>query len=207
MPIHAVLTGDITNSTKLKPVIEKKLLKDLYEILATFKFEFYRGDSFQAYINNPEESLRVALLCRAAAISKTDANDQIPVDIRISIGIGTIATPLRTLGSAKGEAFVLSGRTFDEMHKNASKLSIRTNHKIINTGLQILTEYTNAIFKEITSKQAEVVFLLLQKETQQLAAEKLQKSKSTISQIARAARWSELESILKNFEDLINQLK
>ena len=56
MNTQAVLTGDIVNSTKISAAAEKKLLKVLQQVLAAYKFEFYRGDSFQVYIKNPAEA-------------------------------------------------------------------------------------------------------------------------------------------------------
>jgi hypothetical protein len=69
MALRAVLTGDIVNSTRLKKIAEKKLLKILTAALAAHQFEFYRGDSFQVYVRNPAEALKIALICRTAAIS------------------------------------------------------------------------------------------------------------------------------------------
>src|SRR5258708_31754381 len=76
--IHAVLTGDIANSTKLEPPMEKELIKALKEILEPYKYEFYRGDSFQIYRKKPVSSLRLALLCRTQAITMTDGMHEAP---------------------------------------------------------------------------------------------------------------------------------
>jgi transposase len=58
----------------------------------------------------------------------------------------------------------------------------------------------------MTAKQAEVIFELLKGDTQQQVAEKLNKSKSTISQHVTAGRWDEIERILKNYKKLIELL-
>ncbi len=50
--VQAVITGDIVNSTLLDPQQEKKLIKKLSEILEPHKYEFFRGDSFQAFIKD-----------------------------------------------------------------------------------------------------------------------------------------------------------
>lgn len=206
MTIHAVLTGDIVNSTKLKAVVEKKLVKTLNDILKPYKFEFYRGDSFQVYMKEPCKALQVALLCRTAAIRTAQGEDIASSDIRISIGIGNVQMPVKILGSAKGEAFVLSGRLFDEMQKTDTRLSIAIEKNIANTGLLVIADYVNTIYEKMTAKQAEVIFLLLKGETQQNIANTLKKSKSTISQFASAARWTEIEKLLQHYENLINQL-
>ncbi len=70
MAVQAVLTGDIVNSTKLSKARELKLTSCLTGLFIEFdsKLEFYRGDSFQAYVKNPANALRLALLSRTAAI-------------------------------------------------------------------------------------------------------------------------------------------
>ena len=206
MAIQAVLTGDIVNSTKLKKAVEKKLLSLLYSTLSAYKFEFYRGDSFQVYITKPEEALRTALLCRTAAIS-ISKNEEIDLsDVRMSIGIGIVKTPVKTLGAAKDEAFVLSGRAFDELEKTSTRLSISSGNNLANAGLAVIADYINAIFKMMTGKQAEVMFELLKGQTQQEVATLLKRSKSTIHQHVISGRWSEIEKLLQQYENIINQL-
>lgn len=206
MAVRAVLTGDIVNSTRLKKVTEKKLLKILTAALAKYQFEFYRGDSFQVYVKNPVEALQTALLCRTAAIS-VSKNETINLsDVRISIGIGTVTMQVKTLGTAKGEAFILSGRAFDEMTGTDTRLVIATANSLANAGLQIIADYLNAILKVMTGKQAEVIFELLQGKTQQQVAELLKKSKSTVHQHVTAGRWTEIEKLLQQYENIINQL-
>ena len=50
--LHAVLTGDIVNSTLLDPVAGKGLQKALKGALTSYLHEFYRGDSFQVYMKD-----------------------------------------------------------------------------------------------------------------------------------------------------------
>lgn len=206
MAMRAVLTGDIVNSTQLEKSGEKKLLKALHQVLEPYKFEFYRGDSFQVYMKDPQKSLRVALLCRLIAIGLNQGEYLTATDIRISIGIGNVITPVRTLGSAKGEAFVLSGRSFDEIQKTETRLAITAENKVVNTGLQVIADYINSILKGMTAKQAEVVVELLKGQIQQKVTTLLNKSKSTISQLVSAGRWNEIEKLLLQYETLINQL-
>jgi hypothetical protein len=205
MPIHAVLTGDIVNSTKLERAIEKKLFKALQHILSPYPFEFYRGDSFQAYIKDPVISLHIALLCRTLAISMT-RKQAAPSDVRVSLGIGQVLAPVRTLHSAKGEAFILSGRAFDEIQLTRTRLSIVTADPLANTGLQVMADYINSMYAKMTAKQAEVILELLQGKTQEKVGAGLKKSTSTINQLAAAGRWPEIKKTLQQFENLINQL-
>ena len=204
--IHAVLTGDIVNSTRLAPGAEKQLLKALDKVLSPYQYEYYRGDSFQAYLEDPQAALRVALLCRTMAIGLTEEKEQGPYDVRISIGIGAVTKPVKKLGSAKGEAFLLSGRSFDEMQKTDTRLAIATGNELANAGLKILTDYINFIFKDMTAKQAMIISGLLVGETQQKLAEDLGKSKSTIYQLTVSGKWPEIDNQLQQFGNLINLL-
>ena len=205
MGIQAVLTGDIVNSTKLVAANEKELLKVLQQVLKPYQFEFYRGDSFQVYIKQAGEALRIALLCRTAAISIFQKEED-KFDIRLSIGIGEMSDPVTKLGAAKGEAFVLSGRTFDEIAKTDIMLAITTANTLANEGMQVIADYINAIFSQMTAKQASVIFELLTGQTQQTVADKLKKSKSTINQHVSSGRWAEIEKLLQQYENIINQL-
>lgn len=206
MAIRAVSTGDIVNSTKLGTAKEKKLLKILQQVLAPHKFEFYRGDSFQVYQKNANEALKTALFCRAAAISISQDEETDLSDVRISIGIGQVKTPVKTLRTAQGEAFLLSGRAFDEIAKIDKRLVIATANALANEGLRVIADYINAIFSVMTSKQAEVIFELLKGETQQTVSGKLKKSKSAIHQRVTSGRWAEIENLLAQYENIINQI-
>ncbi len=209
---HAVLTCDIVNSTKLNRATEKVLLSTLNKLLEPYTYEFYRGDSFQVYLKPKEliESLQIALLCRTAAI-KTPAEDPAtPCDLRTSIGIGTISGTVKKLASAKGEAFLLSGRGLDSLSKSQAHLVISIENgqpNALRHGFELISAYTDSIFHNITTKQAEVIYQLLRGKSQTETVKTLKKSKSTISQLANTAKWSEIEWILLMYKNLINEIK
>jgi hypothetical protein len=206
MAIQAVLTADIVHSTKLLPHQEQKLMRRLRQVLSPYKFEFYRGDSFQAYVKDATLALEAALLCRTAAIGLVQDIKNFTPDVRISIGIGKTKEPPGTLGAARGEAFVLSGRAFDKIAKGNTKLIISTTNELANQGLQVVAGYTNTIFNGMTGKQANVIFELLKGNSQQAAAQKLKKSKSTISQHVTAARWEEIKTLVQQYKNIINHI-
>lgn len=201
--LQAVLTGDIVNSTLLEPAQEKKLIKLIESVLAPHLFEFYRGDSFQVYQKQAGDALKTALLCRTAAIALMPEGSPNAADVRISIGIGDVVTPVKSLATAKGEAFLLSGRTFDDLGKTEGRLIMAVENKIAAAGLAVMSDYINSIFKQMTEKQAEVIFELLNGNSQQQVAEKLNKSKSTISQHVSSGRWDEIERILVNYKKIV----
>ncbi|HZE86072.1 MAG TPA: hypothetical protein VE035_17250 [Puia sp.] len=204
---HAVLTADIVNSTKLDKAVEKALVKEFEKILKPYQYEFYRGDSFQVYVKEPEKSLWVALVCRTAAISMTAGEGEMPVsDLKVSIGIGSVSKPVRSLGTAKGTAFLLSGRSLDYMQGTARRLGVTTGNELADIGLLAITDYIDAIYRKMTAKQAATIYGLLKGATQQQLAQDLEKSKSTISELAGAGGWPEIEKLLLYFENLIKEL-
>jgi transcriptional antiterminator len=127
-------------------------------------------------------------------------------DVRISIGTGNVDSPIRTLSTARGEAFLLSGRALDTLEKTQGRLIITTAHELGTIAFSVLSDYLNSIFRYITSKQAEVMLELLKGNSQQQVAEKLNRSKSTISQHVTAGRWDEIEKILENYQKIVRLL-
>ncbi len=206
MAIQAIITGDIVNSTRLTAYRTSRLTRRIGDVFKENKMEFYRGDSFQAHIKDPGEALRLALLCRTAAIN-ISRDEKIISDVRISIGIGNITGAVRTLKTAKGEAFVLSGRMLDDIIKTEQRLVITCANNLANEGLQVIADYINSIFQWMTAKQAEVIFELLQGQQQQAVAKKLKKTKSSIHQRVTAGRWPEIEKLLQQYENIINLIK
>ena len=204
--ISAVLTGDIVNSTKLLSEQEGALFKRLrQDVLKEYPHEIYRGDSFQAFVAKPEEALSVALACRSLAIQFT-GSAALDFDMRLSIGIGKVVLPIGDLGTAKGDAFLLSGRLFDTLKDKGRRLIIGCGDRKADIGFEIMSDYLDTLFRMMTAKQAEVIVELLNGIAQQQLSMTLNKSKSTISQLAADGGWSELERLLQQYNELIAQL-
>jgi len=208
MALRAVITADIVNSTKLSKGNQKKLMALLASVLEGNKYEFYRGDSFQVFLKSPEDALLIALKIRVAAM-KLPAETSAPmIDVKLSIGIGAITLPLKTLKTATGEAFVLSGRAFDQM-KASQRLIIRCGEKnnVVNLGLKVLSEFMDYLFNRLTYKQAAVVFELLMNRTQVDAAKRLKKSQATINKHTQSAGWPEIESLLNEYRQFTQSIE
>lgn len=201
----AVITADIVNSTLLDKPAEKKLIGSLKKILTPYHYEFYRGDSLQVYMKNAGQVFHVALLLRSAA-KKTELK-KIRFDIKISIGIGSVKHPIRDLRTAKGQAFILSGRSYDnEILLKGKRMTIHCGKEPFDTGFEILADYTDDILNRLTTKQAEIIYELLAGHTQYDIAKQFKKSQPTISKQARAANWYQLQDLLAKFERLIKFL-
>jgi hypothetical protein len=199
MPKGAVITGDIVNSTLLPPQKARKLTERIKKIIYPHTVEFYRGDSFQAIIREPENALKIVLQIRAAARA-TDSH----CDVKTSTGIGEIKSGSKKPGESTAEAFVLSGRAFDEIEKSGDRLSIISNTGFINSPLELIAVFVDYIFVNLTPKQAEVFLELLGDHSQMDAARKLKKSPSTINKHLQSGGWHELVKIMSLYKKIIH---
>ncbi|GAB4091945.1 hypothetical protein [Flaviaesturariibacter terrae] len=198
--IAAVLTADIVNSTALGQAASTELRADLETGMKAELFEFFRGDSFQALLRDPEEGLKAALAGRCAARSLGTE-----YDVRCSIGIGRVDGAITQLATASGEAFLLSGRAFDSLGSD-QRLSIVSGNAACNAAFRILAAYCDHLFQGLTAKQASVVLALLSGKTQTEAATQLQVTQATISNHAHSAGWSKIEWLLAEYAALCRTL-
>jgi hypothetical protein len=205
--IKAVITADIVNSSLLGKGTLNSLLKSLEKLFNAqeIPFGFYRGDSFHA-LCDISIALKTACLLRTIAIQATEKEGETGIDIRMAIGIGKVEEPVKDLGIAKGEAFLLSGREMDQLGKEGPRLSIRCTDAIADTGLSAIALFSDFLLKRMTIKQAEVINSLLQGATQVEVAKKLGKTQSTINKHAGAANWNELARLLEMYEKMALQL-
>lgn len=206
MNFAAVVTADIVNSSRLSKAESKKLSKNLALILQGHQHEFFRGDSFQVFVKNPAEALRILLQARTAAVKFS--SEAAIIDVRGSIGIGNAKLPVRSLSTASGEAFTLSGRAFDKMGRD-QRLVIACDEKnvTVNLGLQVIANFIDYIFQRLTVKQAAVVVELLMNRTQMETARKLKKSQPTVNKHAQSAGWPQIEKLLDQYKDLIKLIE
>lgn len=121
----AVLTGDLIQSSRLKAAelnqARETLLAAVSELKAwkkgfvLGKSEFFRGDSWQVCLANPEWSLRAALFLRARLREKRR------FDTRVAIGIGEVERLVtRRISLSSGEAFSISGMALDRLPVQSS---------------------------------------------------------------------------------------
>lgn len=205
--IKAVITADIVNSSLLGKGALNSLLKSLEKLFRAnnISFDFYRGDSFHA-LCDVSFALKAVCLLRTNAIQFSEKEGETGIDIRLAIGIGKIDEPIRDLGTAKGEAFLLSGREMDKLEKTGPRLSIRCMDAVADTGLSAIALFTDYILSKMTIKQAEVIHQLLSGSTQVEVAKKLQKTQSTVNKHAGAANWNELARLIDIYENMTGLL-
>jgi hypothetical protein len=206
--LSSVITADIVNSEpSWGKELGKRLEQTIYANQAAAKVFFYRGDSFQSYLPDPFSTYRLALKLRTEAKLFEKDRPEIRTDVRISMGIGTVELPITQLANAQGEAFVLSGRSFDEMVKNEKRLNMQCSDAKTNTTLKTISLFTDYLFQSLTMKQAEVLAHLLNYRTQIEIAKLVKKSQSTVNRHVQSMGWKQMEELLKLYEQSNQLLK
>ncbi len=206
----AVITGDVINSSLLS--IEDKiwLNKTIGNALETWgndfalKSEQYRGDSFQCLVNQPVNSLRLAIIIKTF-IKSLNKNNSLPLkivyDLRLAIGIGEIEAPMKNISTSDGEAYRISGRLLDNMKKNKQNFAIGTNdsyHNELETEIFVLDH----LLLKASPLQCEVIYLKLLDYTEIEISNNLKIKQSAVNQRANNASWQIIDKIIKRFEKI-----
>lgn len=190
----AVLTGDIINSRNVSSEEWQPILKEYLSKVTngSGKWEIYRGDSFQIQVDT-EMALEIAVSIKA--LIKTNPK----IDVRISIGIGTVSFDSNKVTESYGTAFINSGEAFEKL---------KNNTLIIKTPFEEIDEYFNPIFKLLSfiidnwkPVTSETIFhSLLNKELMQKEiAERLKKDKTTVSRALKRGAYEEIIDIINLF--------
>jgi hypothetical protein len=200
----AVITADIVNSKKLGPDALNNLTDRLRELINANKVKFlsfYRGDSFQCYCIDPYPAFILALKLRCEAKIFQTGKVKGLTDLKISLGIGSIDTPVTSINRAMGQAFIISGEELEKLVSKERRFIIKSENPEINIALDAISFFSDYIFGSLSFKQAEVLQYLLNDLKQTEIAAILRKSQSTVNRHVQALGWSELEHLF----DLYNQ--
>lgn len=215
--MNAVITADIVDYTKLSENQANKILNAIHIVFNKLaisrtnlihNFLIKRGDSIQMEIEDPSETLKVALLLKSA-INKIDFYNnkrRAPTnDIRIAIGVGDIDTKRENVNESTGDAYTNSGRTLDSMKKNKRLLAIKTNNDSINAELETEFKLLEVIMSGWKTTSAEVIYWTLLGFSESQIAEQLNVSQSAINQRKGTAGWSGIEHLLNRFKNILIQ--
>lgn len=175
----SVITGDIINSRKAET---EKWLKPLKEALDKIgsppkSWEIYRGDSFQAEVQNPLEALHVAIDIKAAI--KTVKG----VDVRLCIGIGKKEFDAPTISESNGEAFIRSGEGYEQLSSHKQTMMVRSPDTSFDDEMNLYLRLLLIAMDNWTPKSAEYVQLSFTGNLkQEEIADKLGISQSSVSE-------------------------
>lgn len=208
MKYNAVLTGDISNFTKLNDKQREQLIKDTEKLFNGMVVEqqdakIFRGDSYQILLNHPGQAIYqcLVLFCWFRSHSLTTAE----LSTRISIGIGKIAYRGKSVLDSDGEAFHISGRAFDHLEKN-NYLKLTTPDPEETENFRIILLFINQIIGQWSMAQIRIIYLQLRfpGNTQEQIAGTLNISQPAVAKSLTTARWRE---VLEGINYISNQLR
>lgn len=175
--LKGIITADIIGSTSIDadargelPELINQLTDELQEV-SQIQVEIFRGDSFQVMVQDVEKTPLVAVLLRAG-LRKSELRSKTKIlDARMAIGIGKVSYINEKITLSDGEAFILSGREFDELGKR--KLSILTSSEDVNAELRVETAFLDDVISHWTRQQSECIYnaLLTNAKQYQLASD------------------------------------
>ncbi len=155
--MKAVITADIVNSTKIEEAHRYLLVDELDNIiqdlkkLSSLRCEMYRGDSFQVLVDDVKYCLEIAVLIRLG-LKKSNLLKNGKLDARMAIGVGDVSYEHEQVILSDGEAFRLSGRTFDKLNKK--RLLIATNINDVDEPLNVMLAFINELLEGLSYTQS-----------------------------------------------------
>lgn len=198
----AIITGDIIGSRGVKD--PDQWLKPLKSYLGTLgeepeNWQFYRGDSFQLEVPDVAHSMEVAIHIKALVKSIRG------LDVRMALGIGSKTYEASSITEANGEAFVFSGKLFEQMKKRT--LAVKSPWKEVDEQINVCLGLALLTMDKWSVSSAEVVQLALAfpDATQTVLAEKLKISQGRVSDRQHRAGLEEILAMEKFFRNLMRK--
>ena len=209
MKEHAVITGDIINFTQLDKHGRQRLIKEAKKLLKSWvkkpeDAEVFRGDSYQLIFDDVNDALSRSIQLISWFKKQKGYKIKLPLCTRISVGIGNVAYTGKSVLDSDGEAFHLSGRSFDKMG-DGELLTINTVNEYINKQIEIILIFINQIINQWNTNQAEVIYLLKEGYTQQNMARELGITQGAVNNRLKAAKWKEVDKGITYIAKLITQ--
>lgn len=200
----SIITGDITNSRKLK---SKVWIDDLKAFLSgkgnnPEDWEIYRGDQFQLEIKNPEDALLTAFEIKAVLKS-------IQVDVRMSIGIGDKTHRAEKISESNGSAFIRSGETFETLKKLKTSLAINTGEATLDRELNLMLQLALVIADGWLAQSAEYFVAAIKHQTlsQEELGQKLGINQAAVSRRRKRAQFDLIMDLDAFYREKIKNFK
>lgn len=199
--MKAVITADIVNSTKIEEANRYLLVDELDNIiqdlqrLSSIRCEMYRGDSFQVLVDDLKYCLEIAVLIRLG-LKKSNLLMNGRLDARMAIGVGDVSYEHEQVILSDGEAFRLSGRTFEKLNKR--RLLITTNINDVDEPLNIMLAFIDELLEGLSYTQSKYLYdSLLYKMSQMELANVYNTSQPNIAKHLKSAK----ENLFRLFFD------
>ena len=225
----ATISADIVSSTELTPCALSQLQSEIKTFLKQLGNDYKgtwgrlsKGDSVEIYIDNPQDSLRIALLLKSLIKKIKVDTDCVEQDtdkkrlemfkthgVRIAIAVGGMRVADKQSNMMAGEAIYASGRAIERQNtSNKSKIVIK-NTLFFEAADAKLSQQMNAylgfldvMFKRATERQCEVVYYRLLGKTENEISEQLKIRQSVVNQHSTTFGWNAVEQLLKYYEQM-----
>lgn len=225
----ATISADIVSSTELTPSALSQLQGEIKTFLKQVGNDYKgtwgrlsKGDSVEIYIDNPQDSLRIALLLKTLIKKFKIDTESVRCDadmkrldmfktygVRIAIAVGEMRVVNKRTNMLDGEAIYASGRAIEHQRtSNKSKIVIK-NTLFFESSDAILSQQINAylgfldvLFKRATERQCEVVYYRLLGKSENEIAERLKINQSVVNQHSTTFGWNAVEQLLKYYEQI-----
>lgn len=188
----AVIKGDITSSRELEN--PEGWLVPLKELLGSWgespkQWELVWGDFFQLEVSDPLQALRMALQIKALirSLDPGTGMKSNPLDVRLSIGIGSKTYDGERISESNGTAFHHSGDLFETLKAQKLNLAIRSPWPEFNEEMNLYLRLASLTMDSWSISSAELFSIILQEPglNQQEIGRRLNIKQNSVS-----GRWS-----------------
>ncbi len=200
---QVVVAGDIIDSSKknagqFMPILERELV-----IISTSNlYDIYRGDSFQVLIKHPEKALLNCLQVKTALKKECNLN------VRFSIGIGSVEVKDKNLARSSGSALERSGHLLDRLKEVDRNL-------MVSSGTLWDAYLNNALYQALTyldtwnTNACEIIYELITNPglTQKEMGERLGLQQATVSRRLQRAYWKQIHELTVLFDQYYNDVR
>ncbi len=223
---NATISADIVSSTSLSVEELTLLQSDIRHFLDELSVNsqgsdwgrLFKGDSVEIFLFDPHKALRIALLLKAlvkkAPVSlKSNKNAKRSLfrkyGIRLAVGVGEMRVADQKNDILDGEAIYNSGRLLESQKKTTKdKPSIKrslffgSKDAGLSSQMDVILGLLDAILKEMTIRQSEILYYKLLGANEEEIASKLSIKQSAVNQQSNSFSWSSIESAVNYFEKL-----
>lgn len=194
--MKVVIAGDIINSKKNEP---ESYLNSIDHVLKKYssagRFMIYRGDSFQAWIDDPHLALYCAVELKAA-LKKSAL-----LDVRIAIGLGEVELIDNNIAKSTGSALTYSGELLDVLKSKEQDMMVKSSNANLDQYMNMILKMALLYMNNWTENGAETVYEMLKTPqiTQKELGLKLGVKQATASRRLNRANWNETQELLSIF--------
>jgi hypothetical protein len=203
MPLLAVITGDLVNSTGVAQ--PDAFRHQLNESLAFMKecyganTSVYRGDGFQLTIPNATDAYEVVLQIRARLIAASPGSTE-RWDARIAIALG-MSSGVKV--GQNSTVHVNSGRCLDNLGKNRLGVIVGKNMVGFQTATALAALFIDDIVNGWTAREAEILSdYLSHRDSQQKIANRLGVSRPTVTLTLQRAKANLVDAYIRDMTTL-----